>query len=121
MEIFLQFICDPGFQSGIEQQVMGIHQSTVNKTINYVLDLIIDQSHNCIKFPTTVAQKNEAKALWQRSFCLPTVVSALDCTDVEILKPGLYGNEYVCRKVYASINVQATCDASEKFISISAE
>lgn len=120
MEVFLRFVGDPGFQSGIAHDV-GVHRSTVNKTISYVMDQIVEQSHNWIKFPTTVAQMNEAKALWQRSYRLPTVIGALDCTQVEILKPGLHGDEYICRKGYASINVQATCDASEKFTSISAE
>lgn len=27
---------------------------------------------------------NEAKILWQTHFCLPTVVGALDCTQVTI-------------------------------------
>lgn len=120
MEVLLRFVGDPGFQSGIAHD-MGVHRSTVNKTISYLMDRIVEQSHNWIKFPTTVAEMNEAKTLWHRSYRLPTVIDALDCIQVEILKPGLHGDEYICRKGYASINVQATCDASEKLTSISAE
>nr|XP_023025033.1 putative nuclease HARBI1 [Leptinotarsa decemlineata] len=63
----------------------------------------------------------EAKVLWQRHFCLTSVIGALDCTQIEIQKPGLHGNEYICRKGYPSMNVQATCNALEQFTSISAE
>ncbi|XP_046666759.1 putative nuclease HARBI1 [Homalodisca vitripennis] len=63
----------------------------------------------------------EAKVLWQRHYRLPSVIGALDCTQIEIQKPGLHGDEYICRKGYPSINVQATCNALEQFTSISAE
>ena len=39
---------------------------------------------------------------------------------MQILKPGLHGDEYICRKGLATLNVQATCDASERFTSVSA-
>lgn len=120
MEVFLRFVGDPGFQSGAAQD-LGVHRSTANKTISYVLNRIVDRSHNWIKFPTTAATMNDAKVLWQRRFRLPTVIGALDCTQIEITKPRDHGDEYICRKGYASINVQATCNALEQFTSINAE
>lgn len=120
MEIFLRFVGDPGFQSGIAED-FGVHRTTICKTVNAVLDSIIEKAANWIKFPSTVQEVNDAKLLWQTRFNLPTVIGALDCTHIEIKKPTRYGDEYINRKGYASINVQATCDASEKFTSISAE
>lgn len=120
MEIFLRFVGDPGFQSGVAQD-MGVHRTTANKTIRYVMSRVVEQSHNWIRFPTTAEDMNEAKVLWQRHFRLPSVIGALDCTQVEIQKPGLHGDEYICRKGYPGINVQATCNALEQFTSISAE
>lgn len=120
MEIFLRFVGDPGFQSGVAQDI-GVHRTTANKTISHVMNRIVAKSNDWIKFPSTAIEINQAKALWQRNFRLPTVIGALDCTHIEILKPGIHGDEYVCRKGYASINVQATCDAAERFTSITAE
>lgn len=51
------------------------------------MDRIIERFHNLIRFPTTAAEMNEAKILWQRHFCLLTVVGDLDCTQVTIKIP----------------------------------
>ena len=122
MEIFLWFVGNRGFQSGIAQGV-GVHRTTVNKTISNMINRIVEQSHNWIRFPSTADEMKEANVLWQRHFRLPTVIGAVDCTHIEILKPGqaLHGDEYICRKGYPSVNVQATCNALEQFTSISAE
>ncbi|KAJ8967661.1 hypothetical protein NQ314_002696 [Rhamnusium bicolor] len=105
MEILLRYFGDPGFQSGVAED-MGVHRSTVTKTVNYVMDCIIARADEWIHFPATP---------------MPTVIGALDCTHVEINKPTLHGDEYINRKGYATINVQATCNAAEQFTSISAE
>jgi hypothetical protein len=52
---------------------------------------------------------------------MPFTIGAIDCTHVRIAKPKMDGDEYINRKNYPSINVQATCDAAEKFTSICAE
>ncbi|KAK9872679.1 hypothetical protein WA026_018813 [Henosepilachna vigintioctopunctata] len=96
MEIFLNFVDDPGFQSGVAQDV-----GTANKTIRYVMSRVVEQSHNWIRFPTTAEDMTEAKVLWQRHFRLPSVI-----------------DEYICREGYPSINVQVTCNALEQFTSI---
>lgn len=120
MEIFLRFLADPGFQSGIAED-FGVDRSTACKTIHYVMDEVFEKGHNWIKFPSTVQEVNNAKLKWQTRFRLPTVIGALDCTHVEVKKPSLFGDEYINRKGFASINAQATCDADEKFTSITAE
>ncbi|KAK9879063.1 hypothetical protein WA026_003878 [Henosepilachna vigintioctopunctata] len=51
MKIFLRFIGDPGFQSGVAQDV-GVHRTSANKTIKYVMIRVVEQSHNWIRFPT---------------------------------------------------------------------
>ncbi|KAG8317660.1 hypothetical protein J6590_023005 [Homalodisca vitripennis] len=60
----------------------------------------------------------EAKQLWQRKVRFPTAVGVVDCTHVGIQKPYLHGDEYINRKRKPTLNVQATCDASEKFTSV---
>ncbi|KAJ8940577.1 hypothetical protein NQ314_010655 [Rhamnusium bicolor] len=120
MEILLRYFGDPGFQSGVAED-MDVHRSTVTKTVNYVMDCIIARADEWIHFPATPVEMNDAKILWRRSFQMPTVIEALDCTHVEINKATLHGDEYINRKRYATINVQAMCNAAEQFTSISAE
>ncbi|KAK9880545.1 hypothetical protein WA026_011782, partial [Henosepilachna vigintioctopunctata] len=91
MEIFLRFVCDAGFQSGVAQDV-GLLRTTANKAIRYVMSRAVEQSHNSIRFPTTAEDMTEAEVLWQRHFGLPSVIGALDCTQIEIQKPGLHGD-----------------------------
>lgn len=120
MEIFLRYVADPGFQSGVAED-FGVERTTVSKTYNKVMDNIVERAHNWIRFPNSVAEINDAKLLWQTRYNLPTVIGALDCTHVEIKKPVIHGDEYINRKGYPSINVQATCNAQEMFTSVCAE
>lgn len=65
MEVFLRFVGNPGFQSDVWEDI-GIHWTTVCKTINSVLNNIIEKSSNLIHFPATNNEMNEAKLLWLR-------------------------------------------------------
>jgi hypothetical protein len=122
MEVFLRHVGDPGFQSGVAED-KGIHQSTVCKTFSKVLKQIVAKANLWIKFPSTLADIRISQQLWQENFEMPGAIGALDCTHVKIWKPGgrrAYGDEYINRKGVASINVQASCDAQERFTSIDA-
>lgn len=120
MEILLRSMGDPGFQVGVAED-LGVDRTTVCKTIDNVMDKILLKASDWIKFPSTIQEVNAAKVQWHRRFRLPTVIGSLDCTHVEIKKPSVHGDEYVNRKGYASINVQATVNANEEFTSLSAE
>nr|CAH7713967.1 unnamed protein product [Callosobruchus chinensis] len=63
-----------------------------------------------IKFPSTPADVTEANRRWQRVYTFPCAVAVIDCTHIKIEKPPLHGDEYINRKGYHSINVQATCN-----------
>ncbi|XP_064618556.1 putative nuclease HARBI1 [Lineus longissimus] len=122
MEIFLRYLADPGHQLGVGED-KGVHQTTVSKTFSKVLSHVIEKADLWIKFPVTIADVHHAQQLWQEEKQIPGTVGALDCTHVQILKPGIrggHGDEYINRKGAASINVQATCDAKERFTSVDA-
>ncbi|XP_046684573.1 putative nuclease HARBI1 [Homalodisca vitripennis] len=117
MTICLRYLADPGYQKGIGQE-LGIDQETVSRSVSEVVDSIVAQANQWIKFPTTNNEIMEAKQLWRRKFRFPTAIGVVDCTHVGIQKPYLHGDEYINRKGKPTLNVQATCDASEKFISV---
>lgn len=56
--------------------------------------------------------------MWRNKFKFPCAIGALDCTLIKIEKPRVHGDEYVCRKGYPALNVQATCDANGIFTSV---
>ncbi|XP_055918372.1 putative nuclease HARBI1 [Eupeodes corollae] len=114
---FLRYIGDPGFQIGVGEDV-GVHQSTVSRVVQQVSAEIASQSKNWIIFPHTVEEILEAQRLCSSKYEFPCAIGALDCTHVRIRKPLTYHEEYINRKGYYSINVQASCNAEEKFTSV---
>lgn len=117
MKTFLRYIGDPGFQVGVGEDI-GIHRTTVSKIIWQVCCAICTKVDDWIKFPSTPDDMREAKREWQTKYKFPGAIGALDCTHVEILKPNVHGDEYLNRKGYFSINVQATANAKECFTSV---
>lgn len=120
MEIFLRYVSDPGYQSGVANDV-GVERSTVSKIFASVLDKIVAKSSQWIKFPSSIEDMDQAKTDWASKFRIPTAIGAVDCTHVHIMKPSVFGDEYVNRKGKTTINVQMTCDANEKITSVDAQ
>lgn len=120
MEVFLRYLSDPGFQNGVAED-FGLHRTTVNKIFNDVLKKITSKAGDWIHFPQTADEVNDAKEKWRNKFKMPSVIGIVDCTHVEIAKPKAFGDSYINRKGYASLNVQVTCNSEEKITSIEAE
>ena len=83
------------------------------------MEAIVVKADTWIQVPVDPADFQAAKGDWQNKFAFPCTIGALDCTNVQILKPGLH-REYICHYGLATLNAQATCDASERFTSVSA-
>nr|CAH7754288.1 unnamed protein product [Callosobruchus chinensis] len=120
MKIFLRYVADPGYQTGVAEYI-GDHQTSVSKVVRKVADQRIEKCGRWIKFPSTHADVTEAKKRWQRKYTFPCAVGVIDCTHIKIKKPPLHGDAYIInRKGYHSIYVQATCNADEWFTSVGA-
>ncbi|CAH2017008.1 unnamed protein product [Acanthoscelides obtectus] len=118
IEIFLRYISDPGFQSGVAND-FGIERTTVCKTVDYVVQKIMEKAGQWILFPTTERDLNEAKTSWMAKYRIPTVIGPLDCTHIQVKKSDeQFGGEYINGKNVASLNVQMTCYAMEMITSI---
>jgi hypothetical protein len=81
----------------------------------------VDKAQTWIRFPRSNEEIKAAKESWLAQNKIPCTIGAIDCTHVRISKPHIDGDEYVNRKQYPSINVQATYDAREWFTSVNAE
>ena len=119
MEVFLRYIGDPGFQLGVGKDI-SIHQSTVSSTFAAVVDKVVAKADTRIQFLNEPPHFQAAKDAWQVTYQFPCTIGALDCTHVQIDKPGHHGDEYICRKGMATLNVQVKCDAGQRFTSVSA-
>lgn len=71
-----------------------------------------------IHFPANDQEFEEAKNLWKTKYKFPYAIGAIDCTLIPIRKPALHGDEYVCRKRFPALNVQATVNAECIFTSM---
>lgn len=113
MLVFLRYVADPGFQHAV-----GVHKSTVSKTVYNVMGAIIRKTNAWIKFSTSMDDLQNEKVKWQEKYKFPSAIGAINCTHIPILKPSVHGDEYVNRKKFTSINVQATCNSVEEFTSL---
>ncbi|CAH2004250.1 unnamed protein product [Acanthoscelides obtectus] len=115
--ICIRYLRDPGSQYGIGQEPV-VSQATVPRTVDRVVNSIVTQSNEWIKFATTNHELIEPKRIWQSTYKFPTAIGVIDCTHIGILKPNRHGDEYIYRKGKPTLNVQATCDAREMFTSV---
>jgi hypothetical protein len=117
MKIFLRFVGNLGFQSGVAED-LGFHQTTVSKVIADIATKIVEKAPLWINFPSTEEEFEAAKAGWQVSYTFPCAIEALYSTHMLIRKPSVHGDQYINRKGFPSVNVQATCNSQELFTSV---
>ncbi|XP_030767179.1 putative nuclease HARBI1 [Sitophilus oryzae] len=120
MKVFLRYCANPGFQSGIAEE-LGCTQPTVSRIFHEVLEQLVQQAGEWIRSQkTSENQIMQAKEKWLTRFDFPTAIGVIDCTQIRIKKPAQFRDEYINRKGFSSINVQATCDQNCVITSIDA-
>ena len=107
MKTFLRVVGDPGFQSGVGEDV-GIHQTIISKTFHNEAAKIVEKGNTWLKFPESVEEMEAAKAGWRSKYSFPCAIGTLDCTQIPIKKPSSHGDEYVNRKGFSSLNVRTS-------------
>lgn len=78
LKIFLRYVVDPGFQSGVGED-LGVHQSSVSKVVTQTMDKIIEKTICCIKFIQSAGDIHMAKEMWQIRYNFPCAVGVIDC------------------------------------------
>ncbi|CAH1968273.1 unnamed protein product [Acanthoscelides obtectus] len=58
MKICLRYLGDPGYQQGIGQE-LGVSQAMVSQPVDRVVNSIVAQSNEWIKFPTTNHERTD--------------------------------------------------------------
>ncbi|CAC5383493.1 HARBI1 [Mytilus coruscus] len=91
--------------------IRGISIASSSRIVHTVCDAICRRLHN-IKFPTDPTQQRDSKEKFYKICKFPNVLGAIDGTLIPIQgMAGVDEPNYVCRKQFHAINVQAIADA----------
>ena len=114
LAIALRYYATGEFQIDVGE---GLHvsQTTVNRCITAVSKALDKRFDDYVRWPTDAATRNQIKGSFFEKAGFPNVIGAIDGTHIRIVKPNRDEYQYVNRKLYHSLNVQAVCDADGKF------
>lgn len=97
----------------------GLARSTVSVVIRRVCHAISNHvGPQYIKLPKTVPEVEEKTRSFLKHHNFPQCLGAVDGTHINIKQPGHNATDYINRKSRFSINVQACCDYSCRFMDV---
>ena len=109
------------FATGAFQNIIGddfqVSKDSVRRSIFGVADALLCHADHFIKFPTPEAM-DEERTRFFRMGRFPGVWGCIDGTHIPIQAPSEDEENYVNRKGWHSINVQAICDSEGKFYDV---
>ncbi|XP_053969007.1 putative nuclease HARBI1 [Anastrepha ludens] len=111
----LYFLANGSYQSVIGNcHFSAMSQPSVSRCIEQVCKMVVEHKHFEISFPHEAEHYNSIKRGFHNKFGIKGVIGAIDCTHIAILSPqsliaGVVPHEYMNRKGYYSINVEAIC------------
>ena len=103
-----RFCATGTFQYVAVGELIGVHQSTVSRTIARVTDALVARLHIEIKMPQSRYDADITKVKFFASTALPNCIGCIDGTHVKIQAPTEEEHEFVNHKGYHSINVQVS-------------
>ncbi|XP_046650872.1 putative nuclease HARBI1 [Daphnia pulicaria] len=114
--VTLQFYATGTFQS-VVGNVLRYSQSSVCRSISIISLALAMISKKKIAFPADLLT---LKRDFYEIARMAGVVGFIDGTHIRIVRPQNHEKNYVNRKNYHSLNVQAICDANHRFLSVCA-
>ena len=107
--VALRFFASGSFLQAIGD-TLGLSKSTVSRTVNDVSYALAQKQVHFIKWPSTEAEIVQTRRGFYDKGGFPGVIGCVDGTHVKIQGPTKNENDYVNRKGFHSINVQAICN-----------
>ena len=104
------------FLQVIGDTFLGFDKSTVSRVVRRVTQALSAKVGDFVKFPSTRAERDEIKQGLFRVGGFPCAIGCIDGTHVRITAPHENEPDFVNRKGYHSINVQAICNHRGKQI-----
>ena len=108
--IALRFLSSGSFLQVIGDTFNAFDKSTVSRVVRRVTLSLAGKAAELIKFPSSRAAKDEIKQGLFRLGGFPCSIGCIDGTHVKVIAPSENEPDYVNRKGFHSINVQAICD-----------
>ena len=112
--ITLRFLASGSFLEVIGDTFGSYDKSTVSRVVRRVTQALAAKVNDFIKFPATRAERNEIKQGMFKVGGFPCTIGCIDGTHVRIKSPSQNESDYVNRKGFHSINVQAICNHEGK-------
>ena len=103
--ITLRYLATGTFQSTVGE-LIGVSQATASRTITRVTNALVSEMPTWVKLPNQ-SEANTQKYKFFQMASFPNVFGCVDGTHVRIQAPRENEHEYVNRKNFHSINVQA--------------
>ena len=108
--ITLRFLASGSFLQVIGDTFLGFNKSMVSRVVRRVTQALAAKLGDFVKFPSTRAVRDEIKQGLFHIGGFPCAIGCIDGTHVRITAPAENEPDFVNRKGYHSINVQAICD-----------
>ena len=106
--VALRFFASGSFLEVISD-TFGLPKSTVSRCITAVSQALVCRQHMFIVWPDE-DRKTVIKQAFFAKNGFPGVIGCIDCTHIRIQLPRVNENDFVNRKGYHSLNIQAICD-----------
>ena len=116
--ITLRFLASGSFLEVIGDTFGSYDKSTVSRVVRRVTQGLTAKVNDFIKFPATRAERDEIKQGMFKVGGFPCTIGCIDGTHVRIKSPSQNEPDYVNRKGFHSINVQAICNHEGKATSL---
>lgn len=112
----LRYFASSEFQLDVGS-LLHMSESVVSRAIHNVCVALDSVFNEFVTWPTA-QDCTRHKTAFHRIAGFPNVVGAIDCTHIRILKPREDTVQYINRKSYPSLNIQAVCDMKGRFLNL---
>ena len=120
--VALRFLASGGFLEVLGDTVGGIPKCTVSRIVSSVSTALARKQHDFIRWPSTAAERQEIKQGFFEKGGFPGVIGCIDGTQfIRIQGLSAHESDFVNRKGFHSINIQAICDHRGKDSSLIVE
>ncbi|XP_068728205.1 putative nuclease HARBI1 [Montipora capricornis] len=108
--VTLRFLASGSFLEVIGDTFLSYDKSTVSRVVRRVTLALASKVNDFVKFPTTANERVEIKHGLFRVGGFPSAIGCIDGTHVRIKAPSQNEPDFVNRKGFHSVNVQAICN-----------